>query len=271
MTERRSTTIDGHARAAGAAVDRRSRLFWECARRIAPEPPVQPEATGCLLGPGTGLGELVEVIAPLFRREQQLIRWVALRGAVTSLYSATIMHRTSTDALDALAGAMGLRLTVSPDGPGAADASVSPGASDGPDASGGRLCAVALAPGQLPGRRLGPALVLGNTVFGLLRDYKRFVDLPVPVEDTIAHPAFAALTDAGGLECIAWSAVALLRTGHAQRVLPKVPEPDPLTGPGWYPEPVFGYGERYWDGTDWTSLVRDDPGHETTLPLRAAA
>lgn len=254
MTERRSTTINGRPRAvAGGGVDRRSRLFWECVRRIAPEPPVQPEATGCLLDQGSGLGVLVEVIAPLFRREQQMIRWVALRGAVTSLYSATIMHRTSTDALDTLAGAMGLRLM------------------DAPNVPDGRLCAVALAPGQLPGRRLGPALVLGNTVVGLLQDYKRFVDMPVPVEDTIAHPAFAALTDAGGLECIAWSAVALLRTGHAQRVLPKVPEPDPLTGPGWYPEPVFGYGERYWDGTDWTSLVRDNPGHETTLPLRAAA
>jgi hypothetical protein len=256
MAERRST-ISGRPRTvAGGAVDRRSRLFWECARRIAPEPPVQLEATGCLLGQGTGLGELVEVIAPLFRREQQMIRWVALRGAITSLYSATIMHRTSTDAVDTLAGAMGLRLT---DAPAAANA---------PD---GRVRAVAVAPGQLPGRRLGPALVLGNTVFGLLQGYKRFVDMPVPIENTIAHPAFAALTDTGGLECIAWSAVALLRTGHAQRVLPRVPGPDPLTRPGWYPEPVFGYGERYWDGTDWTSLVRDNPGHETTLPLRAAA
>lgn len=220
--------------------ERRSRMFWECARRLADEPLAQPEARGHLLGAGSGLEQLLPAIAPVFRHEQSMIRWVALRGGITSLYLATMMDQRSPDALIRVTKAMGLRLTRD---------------------QGGGMSVTDLTPGQLSGQQLGAALALGATVYGLLAGYERVPEMTM--QDTNAYPAFAALTDADGLDCIAWSAVALLRVGRAQELAPVYPEPDALTEPGWYTEPVFGRFERYWDGTDWTSSVRGKSGQET--------
>jgi len=56
----------------------------------------------------------------------------------------------------------------------------------------------------------------------------------------------------------------------AQQLLPKVPEPEALPEPGWYVEPLFSKGERYWDGSDWTSTCRMKDGRryiESDVPL----
>jgi hypothetical protein len=214
--------------------ERRSRLFWECARRLAGEPLAQPEARGRLLGSGSAREQLLPAIAPLFRNEPSMIRWVALRRAISNL------NVQDPAALLKLTLAMGLTLD------------------DGED---GGISVTALAPGQQSGQQLAEALALGNAVYGLLTRYEPVVTMTMP--ETNAYPVFAALTDAVALDCIAWSAVALLRVGYAQKGFQLVPEPDALTEPGWYTEPVFGRFERYWDGTDWTSSVRGKSGQQT--------
>lgn len=239
---RPSMTINGRPQAVPESTgqgERRTRLFWECARRLADEPLAQPEARGGLLGPRSARERLLPAIAPLFRNEPSMIRWVALRGAITTL------NVQSPAALIDLTLAMGLTLE---------------------DSQGGGLSVTALAPGQLSGQQLDEALALGNAVYGLLTRYEPVVKMTIP--ETNAYPVFAALTDAAALDCIAWSAVALLRAGYAQKGFQLVPEPDALTEPGWYYEPVFGRFERYWDGTDWTSSVRGKSGQQQTVSLR---
>lgn len=89
-------TINGQPQATpetSNTIERRSRLFVECERRLADDPLTQPAACGRLLGDGNGLEGLVAKIAPMFEREQSLIRWVALRGA----FLHTNMHVFSDD------------------------------------------------------------------------------------------------------------------------------------------------------------------------------
>lgn len=224
---------------------RRTRQFWECVRRLADDPLAQSQARGRLLGEGSGLEQLLAVIAPVFEREQSMIRWAALRGGITSLYLQT-MDQRPPDNLIAVTEAMGLRLTTD---------------------QGGGVSVTELTQGQLPGQQLSAALALGTTVYGLLAGYGRDGIAEKTMPETNAYPPFAALTDAGGLGCIAWSAVALLRVGSAQELAPVYPEPDALSQPGWYAEPVFGRFERYWDGSDWTSRVRGKSS-EQSVSLR---
>src|SRR5262249_1180871 len=68
---------------------RRARLFSECARRLSGHQLASEQAYGVPIGDGAGLEELVSGIAPVFARERSLIRWVALRGAITHLYIHT--------------------------------------------------------------------------------------------------------------------------------------------------------------------------------------
>jgi hypothetical protein len=220
---------------------RRGRMFWECARRLADKPLAQPEAQGHLLATGSGLEQLLPAVTPLFRHEPSMIRWVALRGAITTLHIAT--HK-SPDTLIKLTEAMGLRLT---------------------EGQRGGTSVTALRPGQMLGQQLDAALALGTTVYGLLTGYDQVSGMTI--QETNAYPAFAALADADGLHCIVWVAVALLRVGRAQEIMQVYPEPDALTEPGWYTEPVFGRFERYWDGTDWTPSVRGKSSQQT-VPLR---
>lgn len=216
--------------------DRRSRLFLECVRRLIGEPLVQPEAQGHMLG-RDGLKQLLPLIAPMFQHEPSMIRWVTLRGAITFLYLVT---KDSPDVLVKLTEAMGLQVKSDPH--------------DG-------LSVTALTPGQLSGDELDAALALGTAVYALLSEYERIAAMTI--QEVNAYPASAALTDTTGLDCIVWAAVALLRIGRAQEIVQKYPEPDGLTEPGWYTEPVFGKCERYWDGVDWTPSVRRRSGHES--------
>jgi hypothetical protein len=178
--------------------------------------------------------------------EMSMVRWVALRGAVTSLHVATIHDRATPDELITMTAAMGLRLVEA-----------KPGAASVAD----------LTPGRLTEAQRDAALTLGATVYGLLIGYERVAKMPMP--DANSYPPFAALADATALDCIAWSAAALLRIGYAQQALPNVPEPDALTEPGWYNEPALsGPFQRYWDGTDWTASVRGKLGTEQAASLR---
>jgi hypothetical protein len=225
------------------SIERRFRLFYESARRLADDPLAQPGANGHLLGKSSGLERLVSAIAPLFQREQSLIRWVALRGAVASLHNRTL-GGNSPEAVITLTEAMGLRLVPSQDG----GISVTPLAGDQP-----------------PGPDHSAALALGNIIYGFLWDYERIAKMSL--QDASTHPPFATLTDAQALDCIAWAAAGLGRIGLAQQIVPNVPEPDALTAPGWYVDPVFARFERYWDGSDWTPEVRN-AGQQGTVPLR---
>lgn len=225
------------------SIERRFRLFYESARRLAGAPLAQPSASGHLLGRGSGLEQLVSAVTPLYQREQSLIRWVAVRGAIASMHGKTL-RGDSPDAVIALTKAMGLRLVQGQDG----GISVTP-----------------LPDHESSGQDPAAALALGGLIYSFLWDYEQIMNMSF--EETIAHPRFAALTDTQALDCIAWSATALLRVGVAQELVPKVPEPDALTEPGWYVEPLFAGFERYWDGSDWTPKVRKG-GQEGIVPLR---
>jgi hypothetical protein len=72
------------------SLERRSRLFVECTRRLADDPLAGNGARGTPIGDGLGMETLVAKIAPLFEKERSLLRWVALRGAFTDLYINTI-------------------------------------------------------------------------------------------------------------------------------------------------------------------------------------
>lgn len=40
-----------------------------------------------------------------------------------------------------------------------------------------------------------------------------------------------------------------------------------ITPPGWYPDPVTGAGERYWDGIAWSrDFTRPGPGQQAAAP-----
>jgi Protein of unknown function (DUF2510) len=90
------------------------------------------------------------------------------------------------------------------------------------------------------------------------------------VEDSFVADLTKGVNTALGLDMLAWSAAALLRTGLGESLMDATPEPDALTDPGWYVDPLFGKAERYWDGTDWTERCRSpaDHGVEGLSPLR---
>lgn len=225
------------------SIERRFRLFYESVRRLADDPLTQPGARGHLLGKGSGLEQLVSAIAPLFQREQSLIRWVALRGAIASVHNRTLSGE-SLDDIIGMTAVMGLRLVQSQNG---------------------GISVTTLTGGQPAGQEHNAALALAYVIYNFLWDYQRIEKMSI--QDTIAYPPFATLTDAQAMDCIAWAATALLRTGCGREIVLKVPEPDALTEPGWYVEPLFAGFERYWDGSDWTSNVRK-AGRQGTVPLR---
>src|SRR5581483_10292214 len=97
-----------------------------------------------------------------------------------------------------------------------------------------------------------------------LFDYDRYSQLSI---DEVNQDPRCRLSDAMALDFISWSAIALLRTGLAQRFL-DTPEPDALEQPGWYTDPLWGKAQRYWDGTDWTARARTSDGQETVSRLR---
>jgi hypothetical protein len=242
-------------------IQRRSRLFVECERRLAGDSLTQPAARGHLLGDGNGLEGLVAKIAPLFEREQSLIRWVALRGAFNHM-NMTIFsddprakngaHRSAEELADVVGllwvDEMGQPFTASSTGkPSLRERVLDP---------------------RMPAVLRDGAVALATMVTTFAVSYER---LPKMSNKQVnADPLYARLDDVIALDCIAWCAVALLRLDIGQQWITRVPEPDALPEPGWHTDPLTGKFERYWDGTDWTSSCRSpDPKFPAgAFPLR---
>jgi hypothetical protein len=88
---------------------RRFRLFVEVERRLAAHPLAQADAFGVPVGDGTGLEDLVSQITPLFEQEKSLIRWVALRGALTEMYLRLFDPEEAVESPDRFEAAMGVQ------------------------------------------------------------------------------------------------------------------------------------------------------------------
>jgi Protein of unknown function (DUF2510) len=228
------------------SLQRRARMFRECVRIIADDPLSAPDALGVPIGDGCGMERLVARIAPLFAKERSLLRWVALRGALTQLYLVALDSETGVVPVSQLETAMGVCEV-----PSAGTAEL--------------VCGVAPEwASRLTEEQRTAATQVYTAVKYRLFDYARYSEMTI---DQVNQDRRCWLNDAMALDFIAWSAVALLRTGVAAR-LPAAPEPDALESPGWYTDPLWGKAQRYWDGADWTERVRTNDGHETTQRLR---
>jgi Protein of unknown function (DUF2510) len=194
----------------------------------------------------------VAKFAPLFNSEQSLIRWVALRGAFSALYIHIFDQSSAVASADELQKAMGLEWATGHSGQPSLELA---------EPKRSRLSA---------GQRTS-ALTVALQVLIAVGDYPRLEALGVSEVNSDAR--YAGFGDPLALDCIAWSAIALLRLGigPGPRALIMAPEPDALPAPGWYPEPLWGRAERYWDGSDWTAAcrVKGDRGpNQTLMPLR---
>lgn len=231
------------------SLERRDRLFVECVRLLASDPLTSRAAYGHLIGAGSGLEDLVRKIAPLFEREQSLVRWVALRGAIAWLYREILRRSGATRSPQQLAEAMGLTWARG--------------------TAGAYELVATEASGELTGERRNVAVATANITANYLIYYQRIMQMTVP--ELNADAMCSQLDDDIALECIAWSAVACLRLGVDWQWLAQLPEPDALTEIGWYTDPLCGIYQRYWDGWDWTSACRTRNGEEIVeyaIPLR---
>src|SRR4051812_29648393 len=232
--------VDGNLQEAPegpGTLQRRARLFGACARQLADDPLAQPRAFGVPIGDGLGLEELVAEIAPLFAREQSLIRWVALRGALAHLYIHTVDPGSrSTPFQPTVEEAMGV--------------------SRRPDDT---FAVVAHQARRLTAGQREAATSTVGSVWRRLSQYARYSNLSVHQVNT-ERPL--QVGPAIGLDIIAWAAIAALRIGHDFSAYAR---PDELDQPGWYAEPLFGNDERYWDGQDWTAFCRPSEPHPVDL------
>jgi len=242
--QRAALTVNGHTQhtpEGPGTVQRRYRLFVECERRLADDPLASPNAFGQPLGDGQGLEGLVEKIAPLFASEPSILRWVALRGALSDICIRVLDPESAVAPPDALERAMGIEWVQGPD------------AQSHPDlAEPWRT--------KLTAEQREAALGIASVVLTRASDYPRYSEMSV--DDVNADERSGSLTRVVALDVIAWSAVALLRLEIAQQLFPQVPEPDALVEPGWYTEPLFAKAERYWDGADWTRACRVADGRQ---------
>lgn len=249
--DRRVLTVNGRPQSqpeVPGSMPRRNRMFVECERRLATDPLAGSAAAGRPIGDGYGLEGLVAKVAPLFGREQSLIRWVALRGAFTALFVGIFDPDSAVASPEDLEQVMGLAWVTDVQGESHPDLALP--------------WRTTLSPDQRQ-----TALGVASSVFMRVEDYGRYSRMNVT--DVNADPR-CRIPKAAALDCIVWSAIALLRLGVAQQIIPQVPEPDALSEPGWYTEPLFAKSERFWDGSDWTARCRVRDGRqfiETSLPL----
>ena len=244
-------TINGRPQSrpeAPGTMQRRIRLFVECTRRLAEHPLAQQDAIGTPLGDGLGLEGLVAQLTPLFERERSLIRWVALRGALSEIFIRVLDPGSAARSPDQLEQVMGLEWQTSRSGESHPDIVQSwrPRLSD---------------------EQRNAALGVASMTLVRAANYGRLEDMST---GAVMEDSNFWMSEAVALDCIAWSAITMLRLDVAQQLFPQVPEPDALPGPGWYTEPLFGKADRYWDGSDWTSRCRLQNGRqyrEVTSPL----
>jgi hypothetical protein len=231
------------------SLPRRSRMFVECMRCLGDDP--LATQVGRPIGDGFGLDDLVGKIRPLFAVEQSLIRWVALRGALSFMYIHTLDPESrSVPFSPVIEETMGICFVPSPDGqddePSVVPAWGSQMTEDQQEAA------------------VGVAASVGSRVV----DYPRISSLTI--HEVIADPPSQMVNAAIGLDIIAWSAIALLRTGIGESLMRVAPQPDALPQPGWYIDPLWAKAERYWDGSDWTDRCRASDGRryvERAAPL----
>jgi hypothetical protein len=159
----------------------------------------------------------------VFAKEQSLVRWIALRGAL--LFLSMAFH----DDWGAAARAMGIHLGDSA-GPRLTD---SEGLSDG---------------------QIKRCVSLHNSIRMKVETYDELEHMSLP--NVLRDPRFRNIGTAEGFDYIGWAAVALLRSGRAEIVLDNFGEPGRMDEPGWYTEPLFSKSERYYDGSDWTAQCR---------------
>lgn len=249
--QRPKQTVNGRPQPASEAsgpFSRRIRLFVECERRLADHPLAAASAAGTPVGDGQGLEELVARIAPLFDREQSLIRWVALRGALADLHAKVVHPASAVVQPIHIEQAMGFEWV---------------------DRYGdSHLDVTAAWRTKLSPEVLEAVVGVASSVLRRVEEYPRYEAMSV--HELMADKAGRTMSRALALDTIAWTAVAMLRLGVAQRFFGDIPEPDMLTVPGWYTEPLFAKAERHWNGTDWTGSCRVRNGRdyvETSSPL----
>ena len=224
------------------SIKRRFRLFVECERRLAANPEAQQSAIGSPLGDGHGLEEAVSQIIPLFDREPSLVKWVALRGAISEISIQILELENAAVLQQDLERVMGLEWVT--------------------DATGeSRTDLTAPWRTKLSSEQREAALGIACTVMILAEDYGRIEEMNV--REVLSDPG-CSIPRAVAFDIIAWSAIALLRLKRAQQRVDQCPEPDALTDAGWYTDPLFGKCERYWDGSDWTSRCRVREGRQYT-------
>ncbi len=229
------------------SLERRSRLYIECARLLAGDRLAADAAAGVPIGDGLGMEGLVAKVKPLFDRERSLVRWVALRGAFTTTYIHTVDPESRVVPFyPVVETTMGVGHVSAP---GATEEVVD--------------VAPAWVPRLTPDQRTG-AVALFAAIQVRVFDYKRYSKMDM---DDVNRDRKCYLNDQMALEFIVWNAVAMLRLGIAQQLM-AAPEPDALGEPGWYTDPLWGRAERYWDGTDWTSRCRVPGGSEVLSALR---
>lgn len=228
------------------SLERRFRMFNECVRVIADDPLSVPDSCEVPIGDGCGMEGLVARIAPLFAKEQSLLRWVALRGALTQLYLMTLDEQTGLIPFNQVETVMGVCEVFSPEAAEMVGDVVPAWAS------------------RLTGEQRTAATQVYVAVKYRLFDYARYSEMSI---DEVNQDRRCWLNDAMALDFIAWSAVVLLRTGVAENSLSAL-EPGALESPGWYTDPLWGKAYRYWDGTDWTERVRTTDGYEGISRLR---
>jgi hypothetical protein len=209
---------------------RRGRMMAAAIRLLSDDKLAHADSIGTPVGDDYGMEELVERLRPMFATESSFVRWVALRGALLFLdmaFSSEVEWRSAMLA-------MGLRVESDP-------------------YSGEQRVVPIDKTGSMTPHQKSDLMGLFHSIEFRLRDYEKISSASIP--EVLAHPMWGRVNELMGLEYIAWTAIALLRTGNATRVW-GMPEPGRLELSGWYTDPVFAQGERYWDGKDWTSRVR---------------
>ena len=213
-------------------LERRVRLYLECARRVNEFVQSSADSKGIPLGDGVGLEEIVQQIRPLFARERSLIQWVALRGAFPALWMNILEDSDgslSEKRYGDLHEAMGIVVDNAND-----VWDVTPEWKE-----------------RLSEAQRAAVLGVAGNVMIRVDDYPVYSKLPA--NEVLENPIWP-IGYSVALDCIVWCAVAMSRLGV---LLPAhLPKPDKLETPDWYPEPLFNKAERYWDGSDWTERCR---------------
>jgi hypothetical protein len=226
---------------------RRGRLMSEAVRRLEAHPLGAKRAHGVALGDGHGMEDLVGHIAPLFKREISLARWVAIRGALLFLD----MIFPSDREWEELMPVMGLAPVNDPH-------------------TGKPTFVVLRQASPVTAEAEGNILGLFWAITSRWELYAEVSEMTV--QQVNADPQWARIGPGMALDFIAWTAIAMLRTGNASsELIRNMPEPGLLEQPGWYADPLFAKCERYWDGDDWADLVRVKNGrtwNESSVPLR---